>query len=540
MRRSAAVVLVALTVAGAVGASQLVSPPPAQAGLGGVACKVLGTVGEGWWGKVCQGVLGVGGKLLGGGKKVAKVLGNPVVQRGAGLAAILAWVLGGAKWTMNHMASVISATTSPTLTAGWFTGVYLRVEAIAVFFTLLFLCAAAAEALLRSDLALLSRAAFAYLPLSLLLTAVAAPVTMLLVAASDQLSGGLANVAGNGTTHFLTGASAWVLGGLTVADPFFAVMAGGVVVAAGGALWVELLVREIAVYVVVAMLPLVFAAMVWPARRVWAIRTVEVLVALILSKIAIVMVLALGGAALDHAGVTGVSKLLGGLALVILGAFSPWLLLRLIPMAEVASAAVGHIRGHVHATAGVSTPEAALAARAAGRVGGDRGNANGHRGGVDGAAAGGVAISELLEQMQRQANAAQHPTDPPDPASPSAAASWLGSRSASTDQPPSSSDDDHRPSSARAAPSPRRSTETLVPAADDHGEQQEMMVQRDDGGWEPLAQTDTDSPAPPPPSEQPEPPVVETDDPDHAGAPEPVRDPRDAGLGGDGESGESP
>ena len=46
------------------------------------------------------------------------------------------------------------------------------------------------------------------------------------------------------------------------------------------------------------MLPLAFAALVWPARRIWAIRAVEVLVALILSKFVIVAVLSLGGAAL--------------------------------------------------------------------------------------------------------------------------------------------------------------------------------------------------------------------------------------------------
>ena len=50
------------------------------------------------------------------------------------------------------------------------------------------------------------------------------------------------------------------------------------------ALWAELLVRDAAVYVVVLMLPLFFAAMVWPARRIWAVRAVELLVALILSK----------------------------------------------------------------------------------------------------------------------------------------------------------------------------------------------------------------------------------------------------------------
>ncbi len=68
------------------------------------------------------------------------------------------------------------------------------------------------------------------------------------------------------------------------------------------ALALELMVREAAVYVVVLMLPLAFAALVWPARRVWAVRLVELLVSLILSKFVIVAVLSLAGAALASGG----------------------------------------------------------------------------------------------------------------------------------------------------------------------------------------------------------------------------------------------
>jgi hypothetical protein len=106
------------------------------------------------------------------------------------------------------------------------------------------------------------------------------------------------------------------------------------------------LIREAAVYVVVMMLPLVFAAMVWPARRVWALRAVEVLVALILAKFAIVSILALAAAALEHSGGSLIVRALAGLVLVLLGAFAPWVLLRLLPLAEVASAAAGHVRDH--------------------------------------------------------------------------------------------------------------------------------------------------------------------------------------------------
>lgn len=404
MRRSAALGLVIGVIAVA-GPGGLADAPPARAGIGSFACGLLGKIGEGWWGNACDSVLSVGGKVLGAGKKAASVLGklgsNPLLRRAAGIAALVAWVLGGAKWTLSHITSLISETTGPTLNAGWFTGVYLRVEAIALFFTLLFICAAAAESVLRSEASVLGRSLFVYLPLAALLTAVATPLTMLLLAATDALSAGLTAVAGNGLTHFLTGTTALVAGGLTLLDPFFAVMAGGLVVAAGGALWVEMLIREVAVYVVVALLPIVFAGMVWPARRVWAIRAVEVLVALILSKVVIVAVLALGGAALEHAGVSGLTRLLGGLALVILGAFSPWVLLRLIPLAEVASAAVGHVRGHVHATAALRTPEAALANKAADRVR----TAPSGRGPQAGEV---LTVHELLEQMHRRAQATEN------------------------------------------------------------------------------------------------------------------------------------
>src|SRR4029077_5763187 len=131
---------------------------------------------------------------------------------------------------------------------------------------------------------------------------------------------------------------------------FFACFFGVLMVLGATALWIELVMREAAVYVVVLMLPLAFAALVWPARRTWAIRAVELLVALILSKFAIVAVLALGGAAMDQVGHSITAPVLG-LVLVVMGAFAPWALLRLVPLAELAGAAVESLRGSGHVLA---------------------------------------------------------------------------------------------------------------------------------------------------------------------------------------------
>jgi hypothetical protein len=212
--------------------------------------------------------------------------------------------------------------------------------------TLPFLFAASVQALVRSDLTLLVRAALGYLPLAMLAVVVAAPVTMLLLAASDELARAVSSAAGHAGVAFLdsTVAPLGALGGIS-GSPFLAFLIALFMVAGALVLWIELLIREAAVYVIVLMLPLAFAALVWPARRVWAIRSIEVLVALILSKFAIVAVLSLGGTALDHSAHAGLAALLAGLVLLILAAFAPWAMLRLLPLAELASGTAGALRG---------------------------------------------------------------------------------------------------------------------------------------------------------------------------------------------------
>jgi hypothetical protein len=97
---------------------------------------------------------------------------------------------------------------------------------------------------------------------------------------------------------------------------------------------------------VVLMLPLAFAAMVWPARRIWAVRLVELLVSLILSKFVIVAVLSLAGAALE-AYSTDTSQLLTAMALLLLSTFSPWALMRLLPFTELAAGTAGMLRHEI-------------------------------------------------------------------------------------------------------------------------------------------------------------------------------------------------
>ena len=321
----------------------------------------------------CGGIAGNGGALINGGKQL--ITGNvggaasTVLGAGAGtlatagttvgLAAISASVVAAAGAVLHETAVALGSTTAPQLRSTWFSATYWRMAAIAAMLTLPFLFAATVQAALRSDVTLLARAALGYLPLAILSIAIAAPLTTLLLAASDELCGLISAAAANESGHVL--ASAVVLvGGLTALgqSPFLAFLLGMFAIIAAFALWIELLLREAAVYVVVLMLPLAFAALAWPARRIWAVRAVEILVAVILSKFAIVAVLSLGGAAVAASiGHQDVSGLMAGTVLIMLAALSPWALLRFVPLAEVAAGAAAALRGELR-SAGASADRA--------------------------------------------------------------------------------------------------------------------------------------------------------------------------------------
>jgi hypothetical protein len=321
---------VAITASGA-----LLASPPAARAFNPIKpiCTVAGLLNG-----VAQKACSVAGQVAGGAASTATTALT--------VAAVVTWAVGGARFLLHETSDVLAKTTAPQLTSTWFSSTYWRVAGIAAVLTLPFLFAAAIQALLRSDLSLLIRAALGYLPLAVLAVAIAAPLTMLLLAASDQLSAIVSSAAGNQSAHFLD-RSAGLMGSISalVSSSFVGFLVALFTAAGAIVLWMELLVREASVYVIVLMLPLAFAAFVWPARRIWAIRSVELLIALILSKFAIVAVLSLGGAALAQSANRSVTGLLAGAVLMALAAFAPWAMLRVVPLTEIASGAAGSLGG---------------------------------------------------------------------------------------------------------------------------------------------------------------------------------------------------
>ncbi len=272
-----------------------------------------------------------------------------------------AGIIPAAVWVTGKVGGLIEKTTSPDLTASWFEGQYGVMVGVAGALALLMLMLAIIQSVIRQDIDLLVRSAFGYLPMAFILAGVAIAATGLLVAITDDIS--RAVVSGLGTEqsdNLLQSVGDAYKNALDEGSgiPLFGVFLGAIILAIGAfVLWLELIIRDAAIYVCVFFLPLTFVAMIWPATGRWARRLVELLIAIILAKFVIVAILSLASAAIANTTVaTGegnmFERMIAGAALLVLAAWSPFALLRLIPMMEGAAASVVGQRSAMSAAAG--------------------------------------------------------------------------------------------------------------------------------------------------------------------------------------------
>jgi hypothetical protein len=147
----------------------------------------------------------------------------------------------------------------------------------------------------------------------------------------------------------------------------------------GVMIYAELVVRAALVTVVVALAPLSFAAMVWPAARGAARKVVELVTAIVLSKLAIWVALAVGIALFQtHTQSVQPSgqawgQMISGAAIIGVAVFAPFVVWRLLPVAEAAIVAQGLSR--MPGRAAINTAQTANMVR--GRGGGGSGGGGG-------------------------------------------------------------------------------------------------------------------------------------------------------------------
>ena len=163
------------------------------------------------------------------------------------------------------------------------------------------------------------------------------------------------------------------------------------VVLAAIVLWMEMVLRGAVLFIAVFFLPFGLAAFIWPATAHITKRFVEIIVAVVGSKFVIVATLSLGGAFVgnNHAGIDGAVT---GTAILLLAAFAPFSVLRLVPIVE--ASATSHLEGLSRRPAHAAT-SAAGAVSSAGRGAGVLGSL----GARTGSAASGVMAFDVGQQQ---------------------------------------------------------------------------------------------------------------------------------------------
>src|SRR3546814_693735 len=201
------------------------------------------------------------------------------------------------------------------------------------------------------------------LPVSILGMVGLVTITQILIRVTDALSGQVLDNFQDDIASFsaVVATLSHLSGG--PASAFVVFVLGLVSVLAGLVLVAELVVRAALIYIVVALAPLVFAARLWPATKGASRKLLDLLVALIVSKLVIAVALAVAAAAAVGSGsgsevtalpepevfaedpggsvTNAVGILLTAAAAFGVSAFSPLLIARLLPMTEAAVVAQG-------------------------------------------------------------------------------------------------------------------------------------------------------------------------------------------------------
>jgi hypothetical protein len=252
------------------------------------------------------------------------------------LNAFTAYLSAADSWLVGHLAGLFDA--SPELRGNWFGGAYRAMMRAFEAVVTPMLLVATIGAIIRQDLSRLGRIWAVGLPVAAIAAGATTVLADLGLRATDSLTsivvgthlnlhGALLNLSADSVA---TGAPALVAMGI-----FLLALVGGVLV------WLELVLRSAAIYVAVFFMPLALATFIWPAAAAIAKRSVQVLVALVLSKFVIFATVWLGMSVLG--GDNSIDGVLEGAGILLLAAFAPFALLKLVPVVEVG--AIAHLDG---------------------------------------------------------------------------------------------------------------------------------------------------------------------------------------------------
>lgn len=337
---------------------------------------------------------GIGGFFGGLAEDAGRAIVDYVLEFIFGLIAqAVASITGALAQSFN------GASTRVDLTGGWFTieggsSVTAMTSVIAGSLVLVFLFLSLIRAMFAGEFSTMWRAALVDVPIAFLATALTVVVASALLAMVDEASATLLGADGEQLAAF--GDSLADMEQLSLAG-LLGILFGLLFIIGAVLVWIQLLVRAALIYIVIAFAPITWVTRAYPGTRGIAKRGAEIAIALIVSKFVMAVSFRLGAEAMASSGVaTGevdLSAMLVGSSIMLMTAFMPWMIFKVIPAVENATSAAGPQSAAIGAAVvGGGLAFAGLKGLAGGGSGGGGGRSSGGGSGESGSGGGSESI----------------------------------------------------------------------------------------------------------------------------------------------------
>ncbi len=290
----------------------------------GCAGDAVGSVG----GAVGDAVAGAAEEVVGG-------VGEKAMD------GIAKWVAGGVSELLTKTQKLMVKSTSPQVTASWFKQRYQSMMNLAGLFGVMAIVASAIAGVFMRDPMAGIKAGALHLPLAFMFAGGAIVISQLLMNFTDQLTMGTL-AAFKTDTNTMTKAIVDFLspGAATAATApvsgFMLLIVGSLAAIGSLLIFCEMIFRESATYIILFFIPLGCVASIYPPAKKVARKMAMLLFVVIISKFFIVVIYGLGAGLIANAGENGdFSGVLAGVITMTLAAFSPLVVLKLLPFDEL-------------------------------------------------------------------------------------------------------------------------------------------------------------------------------------------------------------
>ncbi|MFI9366105.1 hypothetical protein ACIG5E_34400 [Kitasatospora sp. NPDC053057] len=245
-------------------------------------------------------------------------------------------IVDGVNWISGAVGDSIQTSGAPDLKAAWFNETFEATRSIGAMFALIALLCSAILAALTRDGAEVGRT------LTKVLTAgvscgLVGSVVMMFNAFVDYACDVALGTDGWASITDSLKAVAHVLNqsvsrsqdpSVVLLPSFIIILMGLVIIICLGVVWVEMIIRRMAIDICIAFWPLAVSGSIWKKSRQWEQRLIDTLIVVVLAKPVVVIVLKLASNSLK--GVNSAAGLILALGLYVVAAFAPYVVMQMI------------------------------------------------------------------------------------------------------------------------------------------------------------------------------------------------------------------